>query len=247
MFGKKKKKDTAKASAKEEPAKSDIKSDRGSDGGSGENGEADGKKPDGKSKRKKFFHVKKIIIILLLLGIAASAGFFVYTQYFTGKAHDKTKTYTSIKLKYIILPDEILKFTFDYFPALYASFVSFNHTIILVNGEITRIEDIGKRYPLDKNIADKERKIWEKTRDKALKNFKKIENRTEAVYVLFQVNRQQGMEKIKGVRQEFESSAEEALTPVLKLTARLKNKSRATIPRGFIKGTIYRLRKKFGF
>lgn len=239
MFGKKKKKDTANASIKEEPAKSD--------GGSAENGDTNGKKPDGKSKRKKFFHVKKIIIVLLLLGIAASAGFFVYTKYFTGKERDKTKTYTSIKLKYIILPDEILKFAFDYFPALYASFVSFNHTIILVNGEITRIKDVGKRYPLDKNIADKERKIWEKTRDKALNNFKKIENKTEAVYVLFQVNRQQGMEKIKEVRQDFESSAEEALKPVIKLTAQLENKSRDTIPKGFVKGTIYRLRKKFGF
>ena len=235
MFGKKKKKDTASVSNKKKMGQSDKKTV--------ENTDTEKKK----IKKKKKSPIKKVIIIFILLGTIVYAGFFAYQRYFLANANSNTKTYTSIKLRYITLPDTILKFTFDYFPDLYASFVTFNHEIILVDGEITRIQKIAAQYPLDKNIADKEKKIWQKTRDKVSKGFKKIESKTEAVYVLFQVNRQQGMEKIKEVKQDLESSAKEELRPVIKLTQRLKHKSNIIIPKGFIKGTIYRLRKKFGF
>ncbi len=235
MFGRNKKKDTGNASNTKKLSESDKKTA----------GNTDNKKK--KIKKKKKSPIKKVIIILILLGITVYAGFFAYQRYFLANANNNTKTYTSIKLKYITLPDTILKFTFDHFSDLYASFITFNHEIILVDGEIARIKKIAAQYPADKDIADKEKKIWQKTRDKVFKGFKKIERKTEAVYVLFQVNAQQGMEKIKEVKHDLESSAKEELKPVIKLTQRLKHKSNVTIPKGFIKGTIYRLRKKFGF
>ncbi len=200
------------------------------------------------SGEKKRLPIKKIIIFLILLlfvGIVSFSVFFAYKKYFAAK--DNTKNYTSVKLKYITLPDEIKKFTFDNFPLLYDSFINFNRDILLIDKEIARIKNIGQRYPDDKNIPDREEKIWNKARDKGIKSFKKIERTTETIYVLFQVNRKQGIEKIKESKKDLATSAKEALKPMEILTERLKIKPAENIPKGFIKGNIYKLRKKLGF
>ncbi len=248
MFGKKKKKDAPKDRSNEKALtraekKAEKKARKKAEKENKKNAAGDSKN----SGKKKFFSIKKIIIFLIFLCIASAAGFYAYQKYFTGKGEDAAKKYTSVKFQYISLPYEILEFTFNNLPDLYTSFINFNRDIIFVDKEIARIKDIGKRYPDDKNIADKEGKIWIKARDKGLKNFKKIQKKAEAVYVLFQVNRKQGIEKIKEEKKDLEAGAREALKPLDVLTKTLKIKPGETVPKGFIKGTIYKIRKKIGF
>ena len=247
MFGKKKKKNTPEDGSPEKALtraekKARKKAEKEKKTKAKKNTADDSKK----SGKKKFFSIKKISIFLIFLCIASASGFFAYKKYFAAKGEDAAKKYTSVKLKYITLPDEILEFTFNNFPSLYTAFINFNSDILLVDKEIERIKNIGKRYPDDKNIADKEEKIWNKARDKGLKNFKKIEKKAESVYVLFQVNKKQGIEKIKEEKKDLESAANEALKPLDVLTETLKTKASENVPKGFIKGIIYKIRKKTG-
>ncbi len=198
-----------------------------------------------KEKKKKNFSIRKLIILGVILGVFAGGGFFAYKKFLT--PHNKNiKIYTPIKFKYISLPNEILKFTFNYLPGLYTSFINFDRETFLVDQEIERIKKIAKRYPLDKNIADKEMRIWVKARDKVIKNFKKIQDKTEAIYVLFQVNKKQGIEQINAEKQDIEANAKESLTPLTNLTKTIEVQHTEKIPKGFIKGIIYKLRKKIG-
>ncbi len=248
MFGKKKKNDAPEHRSNDKAlTRAEKKAKKKTEKENKKKAEKNAADVSKKTGKKKFFTIKKIVIFLIFLCVASASGFFTYKKYFAAKGKDAAKKYTSVKLKYISLPDEILEFTFNNFPALYASFINFNRDIIFVDKKIERIKDVGKRYPTDKNIADKEGRIWIKARDKGLKNFKKIERKTEAVYVLFQVNREKGVEKIKEEKKDLESSAMEALKPLDVLTEKLKIKTDTNAPKGFIKGTIYKIRKKIGF
>ncbi len=198
-----------------------------------------------KKKKKKFFSIKKLIILVVILGIFAGGVFFAYKKFLTPH-NSNTKIYKPIKFKYISLPNEILEFTFNYLPGLYTSFMDFDHQTFVVDKEIARIKKIAQRYPLDKNIADKEMRIWVKARDKAVKSFKKIQNKTEAIYVLFQVNKKQGIEQINAEKQDIEASAKEGLIPLINLTKTIEVQHKEKVPKGFIKGMIYKLRKKIG-
>ncbi len=199
-----------------------------------------------KGKKKKFFSIKKLIILVVILGIFAGGGFFAYKKFFSPHNKNKTKVYTQLKFRYISLPNEILKFTFNYLPGLYASFIKFDHETLIVDKEIARIKKIAERYPLGKNIADKEMRIWVKAKDKAIKNFKKIQDKTETIYVLFQVNKKQGIEKINAEKQDMEANAKESLIPITNLTKTIEVQHTTKVPKGFIQGIIYKIRKKIG-
>ncbi len=247
MFGKKKKKDTAEdGSTKKALTRAENKERKKAEKEKKKKAGKDAAVDSKSSGKKKFFSIKRIMLFLIFLCIVSAAGFFAYKKFFAIKGKDAARQYTSVKLKYISLPDEILEFTFNKFPSLYTSFLNFNSDILLVDKEIARIKNIGKRYPLNKNIADKEEKIWNKARDKGLKNFEKIEKKAEAVYVLFQVNRDKGIEKINEEKKNLESAAKEALKPLDALTEKLKIKTNENVPKGFIKGAIYKIRKKIG-
>ncbi|MEA1969273.1 MAG: hypothetical protein U9N77_13790 [Thermodesulfobacteriota bacterium] len=194
-------------------------------------------------KKRKFFTLKKLIIILVLFLAVAVSGAVVYKLYFN-KGDDKSETvYVKQNLEHINLPDEILKFSFKHFPELYSSFAIFNREIILIDNEISRIDSIGEKYPDQKKIVYKEKKIWGKTREKVFKSFKKIETKVKTLYVLFQVNKAEGIKKIEEQKKDLEMDASEAIIPVAELTKRLKIKK--PVPEGLIKGTIFKLKEKF--
>jgi methyl-accepting chemotaxis protein len=57
------------------------------------------------------------------------------------------------------------------------------------------------------------------------------------------VNQKQGLEQIQARHAELAAAAQEALAPVQELTARLQTTE--PVPEGMVKGTLYKLKKKF--
>ncbi|MCP3873849.1 MAG: hypothetical protein GY699_11915 [Desulfobacteraceae bacterium] len=240
-FGKKKKKAEEKKKSSEEkmPDEKDKKEDEEKSNTS----EPSEENPPEKKKRKWFSKKLIFIIILVLIAIGASV-FVVYTFYFAPKdPTDLITKYQRIELVHINLPEEMLEFSFDYFPDLYATMVTLNNEIELLNKEITRIEEIAQKYPDQKKIADKETKGLQKARKALQKVFLKIEKPVKEIYVLFQVNKELGQIQIEDKNKELTELAQTALTPAQELTQKFK--STEEIPKGFIKGTIYKLKKKF--
>lgn len=238
-FGKKKKKDKKKKESSNKDAPEKKK--KGKDDPKAKNASEKKKSP---GKLKKLFS-KKIIFILLLVFIALGASsYIVYTKFFANKTVDGQKTiYTKIELKHINLPEEMLRFSFDYLPELYGSMITFNREIDLFDMEIARIDAIAQQYPDQKKITDKEKKIWEKAKNTLQKTFLKIEKPVKETYVLFRVNKKLGLSQIETKRTELNELTLTALKTAQELTQKLE--STENVPKGIIKGNIYKLKKKF--
>ncbi|MFH2091211.1 MAG: hypothetical protein ABIJ31_02505 [Pseudomonadota bacterium] len=209
----------------------------------------DSKKPQPESTepdqpRKKKFPVKLILVILMVLIAIGGSGFAVYTLYLTpGKSDTKTVKYKKIQLNHVELPDEILKFSFQYLPDLYTAMVTYNVETDLIDAQILRIQAIGQKYPDQIKITDKEKQTWEKTRDKLENTFLKIQKPVKEIYVLFRVNKEQGLIQIDTRQAELIELANTALAPVQELTGKLKSEEK--VPEGLINSTLYKLKKKF--
>jgi hypothetical protein len=190
-------------------------------------------------KKKKFFTIKKIIIFTVILILLASSGFAVYKLYFSPT--DEPVIYESVVFKNINLPDEMLKFSFDQINDLYYSFATYDLRIHLINKEIDRINKVGEKYPDQNKIAEKEKKEWIKAKEKVEKKFIKIEKEIKKLYVLHNVNKKQGMIKIKEKDEELLLLAKEALEsldPYIKIIEANKTDK----PQGIINSTIYKIK-----
>lgn len=196
-----------------------------------------------KTRGKKRIPVKLILIVFFILCVGVG-GFVVYSIYFSaGTDLNHKPAYKKISLVHINLPEEILEFSFNYFPELYAEMIIANNEILLIDKEIGRIDAVSKKYPDQAKIAEKEKKIWEKTKDTLQKAFIKIEKPVKETYVLFQVNEPDGLAKIEELKSVLTQTAQTALVPAQELTKRLKSSEVA--PEGFIQGYIYQFKKKF--
>ena len=232
MFGRKKKDKGPKG---EKPAVPD-KNSKGAEDGSAIDQET------GDSKPKKKRNLKRLIFILLIILSLAAAGFAVYKFYFAPKG-EVEKKYVKQNLEHVKLPDEIFKFTFDNLPELYDKFILFNNEILLVDGELARLNAIAKQYPGQTKIIDKEKKVWEKVRKGGFKTFEKIEKKLETIFVSFKVNRETGRKLMDDSGKDLISSAAQALKPMEELTERLKTDTPPS--QGFIKDTLHKITSKF--
>lgn len=241
-FGKKKKKDTetkekeAVAAPTPEPLKKNA----------GEKGKAQDTAIVEEAplpKKKKFITKKRIFIFLMVLIAIGASSFLVYTLYFTPKGPEN-KVYQKIALPHVKLPQEMLEFSFSYFPDLYVALVNFNTQILLFNREIQRIEAIAQKYPEQKKITDTEKKVLEKGKNTLLKSFSKLEKPIKETYVLFQVDEAQGLAKIKEKKQELTDMAQAALKAAREQTKKIKAHA-PKAPEGIFQGTLYKLKKKF--
>jgi len=247
MLGFKKKK--KKSGEEEKTSKKNLPNDHEEEG----NKDEEEPKPDIKDaseekrsekKKKKLLSKKLIFIILLVLIAVGASSYVVYSIYFSSKnTHGKNAKYEKIELDHVNLPEEIVRFSFDYFPDLYLSMITFNKEMNLLDNEIARIDAVAQKYPDQKKIANKEKKTWEKAKTTLQKAFLKIEKPVKATYVLFQVNNEQGLAQIETKSKELTELAQSALTAARELTRKLNSNDK--IPEGFIKGNIYKLKKKF--
>jgi len=245
-FGKKKNKKDKEESSKETPAK--AKPDQKNEADNTDTADDKGKsKADPKKKKKSFLKkipVKLIFIIILVLSAVGASGYVVYSIYFISEdplAPDAK--YKAVELEHINLPVEMMEFTFKNFRGLYLSMIDVNKEINLLNSEIDRIDAIAKKYPDQKKIADKEKKFWEKVKKTLEKIIIKIETPIKKLYVLVSVNPEQGMAQIADKRDDLSEIAANALKSANEKTLKLKPKDK--VPDGFIKGNIYKLKKKF--
>ncbi|MCK5163101.1 MAG: hypothetical protein KAQ72_05265 [Desulfobacula sp.] len=235
-FGKKKKKDKEEAKASEKDLPKEQEKEESKD-------EPDAQDTPEKKKKKRFSKKLMVIVLLVLIAVGASS-FIVYTLYFTPKDPKAQKEkYEKIELGHINLPEEMLRFSFNHFPDLYIAMITFDEQMNLFNSEIARIEDIAQKYPDQKKIADKEKKAWEKAKNALQKAFLKIEKPVKETYVLFRVNKEQGLTQIEAKNKELTELAQGALAPAQELTQNLKSNNK--VPKGLIKGNIYKLKKKF--
>ncbi len=242
MFGLGKKKKKDKESSKDLPEKKETATETDSKSSDSFENNNDSK-PAPKKKKKRF--PKKLLFIILLVIIAVGAsGFVAYTMYFTSSdPFDPDAKYEIMDLEHINLPTEMMEFTFKHFREVYLSMIVFNKEINLLNREIERIDAIAKKYPDQIKIADKEKKVWEKVKKTLEKTIIKIEKPIKELYVLLSVNQEQGMEKIEAKKDELSELAINALQSANEKTLKLKPKD--IVPQGFIKGNIYKLKKKF--
>ena len=232
--GKKKKKDAAKDSSKDKAA-------------SPKDTEAEGK-PDKKKGKlpkigglKNLFTKKRILIFFLLLFLGGG-GYVGYTMFFAKT--EGQPVYSKKKMEHVTLPEEMLRFCFDHFPPFYQALLSYNSEINIFNTEIQRIEAIGQKYPEQLKIADREKKVWEKSRDTLVKSFSKLEKPVREIYVLYQVNPEQGKAMVSERGQELAQTAEEALAAAREQSDTLKQ-DQEPVPDGFFQGLIYKVKKKF--
>lgn len=205
-------------------------------------GKPDEKKP-GKPPKKKFFTIKKLIILPIVFILIIGAAFYAYKKFFSSSETPEI-VYKSIVLKNIDLPDEMLRFTFSNINELYFLFINYNSSIILLNTEIDRINRIGENYPDQKNIAEKEKSNWIKAKEKVEKKFFKIEKDIRVLYVLYIVNREEGIKKIEEKSKELLVQANEALEtldPYIKTIETTKERE----PQGLIDQTIKKIKKIF--
>ncbi len=194
-------------------------------------------------KKRNFITKKRIFILLMVLGAIGASSFLVYTLYFTPKGPGNV-VYQEIELPHVKLPQEMLKFSFNHFPDLYAGLVNFNMEISLFNQEIERIEAIAQKYPEQKKITDTEKKVLKKGKNALLKAFSKLEKPIKETYVLFQVDEAQGLAQIKEKKQELTDMAQAALKAAQAQTQRIKAHT-PQVPEGIFQGTLYKLKKKF--
>ncbi len=196
------------------------------------------------AKPKKKSLLKKLIILLVVLGILGGAGFFAYTNFFSGSGTEDGRGYQPVPLAHVALPDEILAFCFARMPELYDALVAFNGEMDLFEAEIARIDAVATKYPDQKKIADSQKKIWDKGMQSLKKSFEKLKNPIKETFVLFQVNQAQGQEKIDQTAEQMIQDANEALEKSQELTAPLKE-AMPKVPEGMVKGTLYKIKKMF--
>lgn len=194
-------------------------------------------------KKIKFFIQKKIFILLLVLGVIGVSSFLVYTLVLK-KKDPGTPIYTKFELNHVNLPEEMLKFSFEHFPDLYASWITFNREVILIDKELAWIEAIAQKYPEQVKITTAEKKIWDKGKNTLVKEFSKLEIPVKEAYVLFQINEDQGLVRVEEKRKEFSETAQNSLKTAQKLTKKLKSQEPEP-PDTFFQGILYKLKKKF--
>ncbi len=237
LFKKKKKDDPEDGGAGKGPARKEP-ANKGQAKEGEDTSAAEGKKPKKKSL------LKKLIFLLLILLILGGGGFFAYTKFFSGGGSEDGRQYQAGTLSHVNLPEEMLKFCFANMPELYDALLIYDAEVSLFEAEIKRIEDIAAKYPDQQKIADAQKKVWEKGKTTLVKSFEKLEKPIKETFVLFQVNETLGQEKVAQSARQMAQTAQEALEKSNEQTAPLKEAMNQP-PGGLIKGTIFKLKKKF--
>ena len=235
-FKKKKKDDDSDSPPRETAGDESASAEEGADPQKSKTDKTSGKK-------KKKLPVKLIIVVLVVLVCVGGAGFTVYTLYFSGPEESSGPIYQKRGFTYVDLPEEMLRFSFDHLPETYQALIRYDIQMTLLDREIARIEAVGQQYPDQKTIADKEKKVWQKTRDSLEKAFLKILKPVKDLYVLYRVNPEQGEEQINTRKNELAEQAAAALAPAGEMTG--KRSPKESVPEGMLQKTWYTIKKKF--
>ena len=156
---------------------------------------------------------KRIVIFLLLVllagGGAAAALFFL-----------KSGAPPSDQFRQLTLKPEVLAFSRERLPSLYAEMLRLEGALDLIEGELKRLDEIEADFPDQKNIVAAERSLWAKTDRELRKTVSALEKQLQALYVGFLVNRENGLAAIASQQQQIVADLQTALAASGALAAR---------------------------
>lgn len=175
--------------------------------------EEEQKKEEGEgepSKKKKIIGlVVKTVKYLVILSILGVGGYFGYT-YFKGDEN----AYSSREFTHVKSNEAKLEFAFYNLREVYDGLIDIDEQIVLIDKEIERISTLETEYPDQKKITVKEKKNWNKIKNKLTKVLKKVELTLEAVFVTNSVNKENG----KKLLEKSRNSLNKMIGDVLKLS-----------------------------
>ncbi|WP_300671063.1 hypothetical protein [Desulfoluna sp.] len=195
----------------------------------------DTKKPEDVTPIKSPKKVLRLLAVGLLVAALTAGGWFAYTTFFRSD-------YPRADLSFVDLDDAVLRFTWREIPDVYGQIIQANAELVLMEGEIDRITQVGKKYPRQKKIVTSEINRWKKSVQKLTSQLHRFQNQVEALYVTFRVNPEKGRTAIQEKASDLATSMKDTLADVKTQTVPLKNARIA--PKG-IKGIIISLKERF--
>lgn len=142
-----------------------------------------GKKKSGKSK------VVAISFILAVLTIMIAAGYIGVKQWWA--QNQPRRALTAIKTN-----ADVLGWSYRHIPELYFQIVALDDVISLLETELNRLKELGKKYPDQKAIIAVESTQLKKKQDELTDILTKAGKAIEAIYVTYKIDPRKGQQKI---------------------------------------------------
>lgn len=150
------------------------------------------------------------LLLVLLAGGGAAAAFFYL----------KSGPASPDQFRQLTLKPEVLAFSRDRLPGLYAEMLRLEDALDLIEQELKRLDEIEADFPEQRNIVAAERSLWAKTARELRKTAGALEKQLQALYVGFLVNRENGLAAIASQQQSMVAELRTALAAPGALAAR---------------------------
>ncbi len=177
--------------------------------------------PEKKPVNKKAI-IKKIVTITILIVVLGAISF---SGYLYLKNYNSSDKFSKRDYSHVILPENVLRFSFTQFPEVYKGLNIIEDEIILIDIEIERISEIEKAFPDQSKITKKEKKIYDKVRKKLKSSLQKMEKLIESFYVAYKVNEETGSKLIEAKKKDLVKLINSSIESSDKLTKKIKDKN----------------------
>lgn len=161
------------------------------------------------------FSVVKLFMIMVVLAACAAGAYFAY-GYFKGDRGNAAKHLSQVGLK-----PELLAFTYQQMPELYAEMDSLNHRVEVINAEIERLDKLEAEFPRQKRIVVSEKSTLVRNQKELLNCIGSLEKGIEKIYVAYRVNPEAGTALIAGDQPDLVNQASASLKATDELAGRL--------------------------
>ncbi len=184
----------------------------------------------------------KIVVMILVLLLVAGGGYFAYTKFFAGKdksedgaeatvPQESMRNLKELPMLTTKFTEELLGFTYEKLPPLYALMVQLNDEIVMIDKELVRVEEIRQKFPDQESIIQREVTQWNRARSTLVKSLEMLEKEIEKFYVTSLVNVAKGESEISTKQVNVAGRVNNALTSAATMIERLKSRKK---PVGFI-------------
>lgn len=149
------------------------------------------------------------LLLFIIIGTLAAAGYIGIKQWW---AKNQPRTFlTAVKID-----ADVLGWSFRHIPEFYVKIVALDDVISLLETELIRLKELGKKFPDQKDIISEERSELEAKKDELTNILDEATNAIEAMYVAYEINARKSKSRI-GSKEAYELGK--------KLTSTLKNSS----------------------
>jgi hypothetical protein len=135
-----------------------------------------------------------IIVLTLILVLIGAGGYYAYNRYM--KPEPLRSKLSSSKIK-----EEVIHFVNDNVSAaLYQNMIMLDDIVVTVDKELKRLDRIGKKFPNQKKIVSAQSESLQLARKRMAKALDDTTAKLEKMYVIWLVDRAQGVQQIKSQR-----------------------------------------------